>query len=68
MRPEEQSVGQAPFRKHYTVMIDTVPLPERPEERMQVVMEGIMPAITEIVIDAMTVAIGTWPTPEIPRS
>ena len=30
------------------------------------VMEEITPVINQIVKDAMTVAIGTWPTPEVP--
>ena len=68
MRPEEQTVGQAPFNKMYTVAIDTVPLPERPQDRADLALKAIMPVITQIVSDAMTVAIGTWPTPELPRS
>lgn len=55
------------FRKDYQVTIDTVPLPEKPEERIKVVLESITPVINQIVSDAMTVAIGTWPTPEKPR-
>jgi hypothetical protein len=68
MRPEEQTVSHAPFRKHYTVMIDTVPLPERPAERADLALKAIMPVINQIVADAMTVAIGTWPTPTLPTS
>lgn len=68
MRPDEQTVSQAPFSKHYTVMIDTVPLPERPAERADLVLKAIMPVVNEIIADAMTVAIGTWPTPELPTS
>ncbi len=54
------------FNKQYSVAIDTVPLPERPEERVRMVIDQITPIINEIVTDAMTVAIGTWPTPEKP--
>lgn len=55
------------FNKQYSVAIDTVPLPEREEERIQLVVDQITPVINQIVKDAMTVAIGTWPTPEKPR-
>ena len=55
------------FRKTYSVAIDSVPLPEKTEERIQVILKGITPVINEIVSDAMNVAIGTWPTPEKPR-
>jgi hypothetical protein len=55
------------FRKDYRVAIDTVPLPERREERVKAILEIITPVIDQIVIDAMTVAIGTWPTPDEPR-
>jgi len=55
------------FRKDYRVAIDTVPLPEKPEERIQVILKSITPVINQIVSDAMTVAIGTWPTPEKPK-
>ena len=54
------------FRKDYQVAIDTVPLPEKPEERIKVILKSITPVINQIVSDAMTVAIGTWPTPEKP--
>ena len=54
------------FNKQYSVAIDTVPLPEKPEERVRMVIDQITPIINEIVTDAMTVAIGTWPTPEKP--
>lgn len=54
------------FRKDYQVAIETVPLPEKPEERIKVILESITPVINQIVSDAMTVAIGTWPTPEKP--
>jgi hypothetical protein len=30
-------------------------------------MESIAPVINQIVRDAMSVAIGTWPTPEKPK-
>jgi len=55
------------FRKDYQVAIDTVPLPEKPEERIKVILKSITPVINQIVSDAMTVAIGTWPTPEKKR-
>ena len=54
------------FNKQYSVAIDTVPLPERQEDRIQIVVDQITPVINQIVRDAMTVAIGTWPTPERP--
>lgn len=52
------------FGKQYSVMIDTVPLPEKPEERIDLVMNVIAPVINQIILDAMSVAVGTWPTPE----
>lgn len=55
------------FNKQYSISIDTVPLPENPQERIQLVVDQITPVINQIVSDAMTVAIGTWPTPEKPR-
>ena len=55
------------FNKQYSVAIDTVPLPEREDDRIQLVVDQITPVINQIVKDAMTVAIGTWPTPERPR-
>jgi hypothetical protein len=55
------------FSKRYSVAIDTVPLPEKPQERIQFVIDQITPVISRIMTDAMTVAIGTWPTPEKPR-
>jgi hypothetical protein len=55
------------FQKKYNVTIETVPLPEQPEARVQFVLDEITPVINQIVKDAMTVAIGTWPTPEKPR-
>ncbi len=67
MMPREQIKSQKPFRKQYSVAIDTVPLPENPEERIQLVMKKVAPVINQIIADAMSVAIGTWPTPEIPR-
>ena len=64
---EQGNVGQKGFEKRYTVAIDTVPLPENPAERVRLVVSRITPVINQIVEDAMTVAIGTWPTPEKPR-
>jgi hypothetical protein len=55
------------IEKQYSVAIDTVPLPEKPAERIEVVLEGFEPAIMEIVRDMMYLAIGSWPTPERPR-
>lgn len=55
------------FSKQYNVAIDTVPLPEKPADRMELVMTSITPVINQIIRDAMNVAIGTWPTPEKPR-
>ena len=55
------------FNKNYIVAIDTVTLPEKPSERIELVMESITPVINQIVRDAMNVAIGTWPTPEKPK-
>lgn len=52
------------FRKNYSVAIDTVPMPEHPADRIELVMKSISPVINQIVRDAMSVAIGTWPTPE----
>ena len=52
------------FYKNYNVAIDTVPLPEKPNDRIELVMKSITPVINQIVRDAMSVAIGTWPTPE----
>ena len=52
------------YFKKYRVAIDTVPLPEKPADRIELVMKSITPVIDQIVRDAMSVAIGTWPTPE----
>jgi len=57
---------QEAFNKQYNVMIDTVPLPEKQAEKIERVTESITPVINQILLDAMTVAIGTWPTPEKP--
>ena len=67
MKPKEETQSQKPFKKEYSVAIDTVPLPERPEKRIQLVMEKFTPVINQIIADAMSVAIGTWPTPETPK-
>ncbi len=55
------------FNKQYSIAIETVPLPENQEQRIQLVVDQITPVINQIITDAMTVAIGTWPTPEKPR-
>lgn len=52
------------FNKTYNVAIDTVPLPEMPADRIDLVLRSIIPVINQIVRDAMSVAIGSWPTPE----
>ena len=64
--PKEHIKSQRPFRKQYSVAIDTVPLPENLEERIQLVMKKVAPVINKIITNAMSVAIGTWPTPEVP--
>ncbi len=56
------------FNKNYNVAIDTVPLPEYPSDRIELVMDSITPVINQIIRDAMNVAIGTWPTPEKPKN
>lgn len=55
------------FNKQYNVAIDTSPLPDEQEDRVQFVVDLITPTIKQIVKDAMSVAIGTWPTPEKPK-
>jgi len=54
------------FEKNYSVAIDTVPLPEEPAERIEVAMKSFGPVLLELLRDAMSVAIGSWPTPERP--
>ena len=66
MKMQAKTTSQG-FNKQYSVAIDTVPLTENPEERIRLVVDQITPVINQIVTDAMTVAIGTWPTPEKPR-
>lgn len=66
MKPEGKTQQQKGFMKQYTVSIDTVPLPEHPEDRAQLVMKTLTPVINQMISDAMSVAIGTWPTPEHP--
>ncbi len=66
MMPKGQYNIQKPFSKKYSVAIDTVPLPKSPEARIQLVVRAVMPTINQIITDAMSVAIGTWPTPENP--
>jgi hypothetical protein len=67
MKPRKRTKSRKPFKKRYSVAIDTVPLPEHPEDLVQLVMKQVTPVINQIITDAMTVAIGTWPTPEIPK-
>jgi hypothetical protein len=64
MKPKEQNKNQMVFKKQYSVSIDTVPFPERPDDRIQIIMKAFAPVINQIIEDAMSVAIGTWPTPE----
>lgn len=52
------------FEKKYTVAIDTVPLPEDQAERIELVMKSFGPILLKMIRDAISVAIGTWPTPE----
>lgn len=65
MKVQTSSKSQV-FSRQYSVAIETVPLPDKPEERVRMVIDQITPIINEIVADAMTVAIGAWPTPEKP--
>jgi hypothetical protein len=67
MKPKGKLQMEKRFNRQYGVAIDTVPLPEKPEERIRVILKSITPVINQIVSDAMTVAIGTWPTPEKPK-
>ena len=55
------------INKIYSVAIDTVPLPEEPAERIEVAMRCFGPVFLEMIRDAMSVAVGTWPTPEVPE-
>ena len=59
MIPEDQMQSGQPFKKQYTVAIDTVPLPERPEDRIQLIMKEFSPIINQMIADALNVAIGT---------
>ncbi len=59
--------NQRLFNKKYSVAIDTVPLPENPNKRIQLIMKIVTPVINQIITDAMSIAIGTWPTPEISK-
>ncbi len=52
------------FEKKYTVAIDTVPFPEDQAERIELVMKSFGPILLKMIRDAISVAIGTWPTPE----
>jgi hypothetical protein len=61
-----RNLMKEPFKKVYSVAIDTVPLPEKPADRIEVAMKAFGPVINQMFRDAMNVAIGTWPTPEIP--
>ncbi|MGD8555138.1 MAG: hypothetical protein PVJ32_06850 [Anaerolineales bacterium] len=56
-----------PIQRKYSVAIDTVPLPEDPAERIEVVLRNYAPVINQMMKDVMMLAIGTWPTPEEPR-
>lgn len=52
------------IEKSYSVAIDTVPLPEKPVERVAVIADSFGPVLLEILKDVLYIAIGTWPTPE----
>jgi hypothetical protein len=54
------------YEKNYSVAIDTVPLPEEPAERIEVALRFFGPVLLQMIRDAMSVAIGSWPTPERP--
>ena len=54
------------YEKNYSVAIDTVPLPEDPAERIEVALRCFGPVLLQMIRDAMSVAIGSWPTPERP--
>lgn len=54
------------FEKSYSVAIDTVPLPEKPAERIDAVMKSFGPVINQMIQDAMILATGSWPKPERP--
>ncbi len=54
------------IEKNYSVAIDTVPLPEEPAERIDVVMKSFGPVFIQMIRDAMVIAIGSRPTPERP--
>jgi len=58
MISQEKTKTQKPFKKQYSVAIDTVPLPEHPNDRIQLIMKQVAPVINQIVTDAMTLAIG----------
>ena len=64
---KEQNKTQKPFKKQYTVAIYTVPLPDRPAERAQLVFDAITPVINQIIKDAMALTIGTLQAPITPR-
>ncbi len=55
-----------PFGKIYNVTIATVPFPREPVERHQAVVDIFGPVINQMVKDALSVAVGTWPGPEDP--
>ena len=55
---------KAKYNKNYKVVIDTDALSNSPDERMKTILNSVTPVINQIFADAMTLAIGTWPTPE----
>lgn len=67
IREMDVATQQGAYNKQYTVAIDTVPMPDKPQERVDLVSKSVMPVINQIMSDAMTVAIGTWPTPDKPQ-
>ena len=66
MQHKAQIQKQKSFKKQYSVFIPPAQPSEKPEDRIQLVMKEVTPVINRIISDAMLVAIGTWPTPEIP--
>ena len=54
------------YSKTYSVSIDTVPLPEEPAERVDLALKAFGPVLLQMIRDAMSVAVGAWPTREMP--
>ena len=62
----ERKIMKRRFEKSYRVFINTGVLPENQEERVKLISKSITPVINQIINDGMSIAIGTWPTPERP--